>query len=280
MHCFELTDLTDVLVRYFANRIHKILTQNIFFLTQKECYTRQDEDPRMSARTKAKPFNIRNQPAYTIAEAAHHLSVPSATTRYWATGQGPYPALIEIPKVRPGDPALLSFLNLVELHVLAAIRRKHTVPMPKVRTAIEYLSKHTKRKADKRHPLISEQLQTDGLDLFIERFGELVNISESGQIAMREVMQAALQRIERDQHGIPIKLYPFTRSSIDHAPALVVIDPALSAGRPVITGTGLATEVIAERYKAGESVSDLAKDYERKEEEIEEAIRCELKAAA
>ena len=206
----------------------------------------------MGTRTKAKPLNIRKQPAYTIAEAAHHLSVPPATTRYWATGQGPYPALIEIPKVRPGDPALLSFLNLVELHVLAAVRRKHAVPMPKVRTAIEYLSKHTKRKADKRHPLISAQLQTDGLDLFIER----------------------------DQHGIPIRLYPFTRSSIDHAPALVVIDPALSAGRPVITGTGLATEVIAERYKAGESVSGLAKDYERKEEEIEEAIRCELKAAA
>lgn len=60
----------------------------------------------------------------------------------------------------------------------------------------------------------------------------------------------------------------------------MVIDPALSAGRPVITGTGLATEVIAERFKAGESVSDLAKDYERKEAEIEEAIRCELKAAA
>ncbi len=60
----------------------------------------------------------------------------------------------------------------------------------------------------------------------------------------------------------------------------MVIDPALSAGLPVITGTGLATEVIAERYKAGESASDLAKDYGRKEAEIEEAIRCELKAAA
>ncbi len=153
----------------------------------------------MNSRTKAKPPDIRNQPAYTIAEAAHHLSVPPATMRYWARGQGPYPALIDIPKVRPGVPALLSFLNLVELHVLAAIRRKHTVSMPKVRTAIDYLSKHTKRKADKRHPLISRQLQTDGLEFFIERYGELVNISESGQIAMREVMESALQRIERDQ---------------------------------------------------------------------------------
>ena len=225
-------------------------------------------------------MSLREQPAYTIGETAHHLSVPAATIRYWATGQGPYQALIETPEPRDGDPTLLSFLNLVELHVLAAIRRKHAVPMPKVRKAIEYLSTHTKRKADKRHPLISKQLQTNGLDLFIERYGQLVNISESGQLAMKAVMQAALERIERDQHGIPIKLYPFTRSSIDQAPALIVIDPALSAGRPVITGTGLATEIIAERYKAGESVSDLAKDYERKEAEIEEAIRCELKPAA
>ena len=164
--------------------------------------------------------------------------------------------------------------------MLAAIRRKHTVPMPKVRMAIDYLRENTQSKADKNHPLISNQLQTDGLDLFIERYGELVNISQAGQLAMREVMKAALHRIERDSHGIPIKLYPFTRSSIDNAPALVVIDPALSAGRPVIAGTGLATEVIAERYKAGESVSELAKDYERKDAEIEEAIRCELKAAA
>ena len=61
---------------------------------------------------------------------------------------------------------------------------------------------------------------------------------------------------------------------------MVVINPAISAGRPVIVGTGLATQIIAERYKAGESVSDLANDYERPDEEIEEAIRCELQAAA
>ena len=63
-------------------------------------------------------------------------------------------------------------------------------------------------------------------------------------------------------------------------PTMVVIDPRLSAGRPVIAGTGLATQLIAERYKAGESISDLAHDYERGNDEIEEAIRCELQAAA
>jgi uncharacterized protein (DUF433 family) len=59
----------------------------------------------------------------------------------------------------------------------------------------------------------------------------------------------------------------------------VVIDPELSFGRPVIAGTGLATEVIADRYKAGESIQELAEDYGRPAEEVEEAIRCELEAA-
>ena len=220
---------------------------------------------------------LREAPAYSIAEVAHFLSIPKTTARYWATGQGSYPALIDVAGTSPTS---LSFLNLVELHVLAAIRRKYKVTMPKVRRAVDYLRENTCNISDKRHPLISKQLQTDGLDLFTEQYGKLINISSAGQLAMREIIEAALKRVERDNHGVPIKLYPFTRSSVDNAPAMVVIDPTLSAGRPVIAGTGLATEVIAERYKAGEAVEELVKDYDRTEAEIEEAIRCELKTAA
>ena len=219
----------------------------------------------------------RELPAYTISEAAHYLGVPAATIRYWSLGRGDYPPLINVPE---RSPAPLSFLNLTELHVLAAIRREHEVKMPSVRKAIQYLVENASLVVDKRHPLISRELETDGLYLFTEEYGKLINISRAGQTAMREIISAALRRIDRDPHGIPIKLYPFTRNAMEEAPAMVVIDPALSAGRPVITGTGLATQVIAERYKAGESVNDLARDYERGNAEIEEAIRCELQAAA
>ena len=224
-----------------------------------------------------KRSNLRELPAYSVAEVAHYLNLPRSTVRYWATGKDSSPALIEVADT---NPVALSFLNLVELHVLAAIRRKHAVPMPKVRHAIDYLRENTQDESDQLHPLISKQLQTDGLDLFIEQYGRLVNISSAGQLAMRVIIEAALRRIERDRRGIPIKLYPFTRSNVNDAPAMVVIDPTLSAGRPVITGTGLATEVITERYKAGETVAELAEDYDREEAEIEEAIRCELRVAA
>lgn len=221
--------------------------------------------------------DIKEMPAYTVLEAAHYLSVPQATVRYWSTGQGDYPPVIDIAQK---SPAVLSFYNLVELHVLAATRRQHEVSMRKVKEAILYLKKNTSSKLGEKHPLISEQMLTDGLDLFIEEAGRLVSISQAGQTAIREALSAALQRIERNNHGIPIRLYPFTRTDIRNAPAMVVIDPSLSAGRPVISGTGLATEIIAERYKAGESVEELADDYRRSQKEIEEAIRCELRVAA
>ena len=226
---------------------------------------------------RAKIDDLRELPAYTIAEAAHYLSVPATTIRYWSVGRGEYEPLILAPKQ---PPSLLSFLNLTELHVLATIRRKHVVAMPKIRRAVEYLKENVLDVSDRMHPLISCKLETDGLDLFIEKYGQLINISQGGQTAMRTLISAALTRIARDPQGIPIKLYPFTRYAVQNAPSMVVIDPALAAGRPVISGTGLATEVIAERWKAGESVNQLAYDYGRTEAEIEEALRCEIELAA
>ncbi len=219
----------------------------------------------------------RQLPCYPISEVAQYLAVPAATIRYWSVGRGSYEPLIAVPSYAP---TLLSFLNLIELHVLAAIRRKHGVKMQSVRKAIQYLADRSGCELEARHPLISRELETDGLDLFIDEYGRLINISQEGQTVIREVVRAALSRVERGPEGIPVKLYPFTRKAIEDAPAMIVIDPRLSAGRPVIAGTGLATQIIAERYKAGESVGELAYDYGRAPEEIEEAIRCEVPLAA
>ena len=73
-------------------------------------------------------------PAYTISEVAHYLSIPVSTVRYWSVGRDDYEPLIRVPAFAP---VLLSFLNLTEIHILAAILREFVVPMPKVRQAIE-----------------------------------------------------------------------------------------------------------------------------------------------
>lgn len=215
--------------------------------------------------------------AYTVAEAAHYLLIPPATLRSWVAGRY-YPVrrgrkffnpVIDVP--RRGE-LHLSFVNLVEAHVLDAIRRQHEVPLHKVRTAIQYLRRHFKSE----HPLADQRIETDGRDLFVQKLGALINISKDGQLAMRELLDNHLRRIEWDASGFAARLYPFTRKRENHEPKVVMIDPRISFGRPVLVGTGIPTAIIAERYKAGESIEQLADDYKRKPLEIQEAIRCEL----
>jgi uncharacterized protein (DUF433 family) len=225
--------------------------------------------------------DLRELPAYGIGEAAHYLQMPASTLRSWCvglryprhTGRRPFrPLIVPADRVRPA----LSFLNLVEAHVLDAIRRKHGFHLSKVRRALDYLASIL----PSTHPLADHKFETDGLNLFIEKYGRLINISEAGQLAVRELLEAHLRRIERDPKGFPVRLYPFTRKHDLEEPRAVVIDPLVSFGRPVLVGTGIVTAVIAERYKAGESVDDLAEDYGRDRSDVEEAIRCELRLQA
>ena len=164
--------------------------------------------------------------------------------------------------------------------MLDAIRREHEIPLLKVRTALAYLRSNF----PSRHPLADQRFETDGLSLFVQKYGQLINVTQEGQLAMRQVLEAHLRRIERDPSGLAARLYPFTRKrrieQPHEEPRLVVIDPFVSFGRPVLAGTGIATAIIAERYKAGESITELAQDYTRDRDEIEEAIRCELQLEA
>jgi uncharacterized protein (DUF433 family) len=233
----------------------------------------------------AKPFitseTLREVPAYSIAEAAHYLQMPTATLRSWVLGRD-YPVtkgkrffqpVIEIADHKRRK---LSFINLVEAHVLNAIRRYHRIALPKVRIALQYL----KREIQVERPLAHQQFETDGVDLFIRRYGQLMSITQPGQYAMAEIIRAYLKLIQRDPTGIPMRLYLFPRRTENlEQPAPIVIDPALSFGRPVLAKTGTQTAILVDRFNAGESVDELAKDYDSPRQAIEEAIRFELQAA-
>lgn len=224
-------------------------------------------------------------PAYTLPEASRYTGVPVNTLRTWVSGRS-YPTergvrfwkpIIERPN--RDDPSL-SFTNLIEAHVLNAIRRKHQIAMGRVRKALDYLS----HEFNSENPLANHDFETDGLDLFVEKYGKLINASKGGQLAMKEILRVYLKRIDRDEKGLARQLYPFTRLAADGRhddPKIIAINPRIAFGKPVISGTGIPTVIIAERYKMGESMSEIAEDYGRSDVEIEEAIRCEfeLKAA-
>jgi uncharacterized protein (DUF433 family) len=223
----------------------------------------------------------REMPAYSIGEAAHYLRIPVATLRSWVrgryypTGRGRrfFKPLIELPD---SNLASLSFVNLVEAHILDAIRREHDIPLPKVRAALDYVNRHFRVP----HPLADHKFQTDGVDLFLSQFEKLIAVSQAGQLAMKEMLAAHLRRVEHDAGGLAVRLYPFTRKREADEPKIIVIDPYVSFGRPAIARRGIATSIVAERYKAGESIDELAQDYDCERGHVEEAVRVELALAA
>lgn len=230
------------------------------------------------------PASIFDNPAYPIGEAARMLGLPPTTVKAWCFGQD-YRSRAGAPKrflpvVRPADPRarLLSFSNLCELHVLSAIRRVHRIPLPRVRESLDYV--RTRLGSDR--PLIDRDFRTNGIDLFVKHASKLLNVSQQGQQALRGEFEMALTRIERNRDGMPVRLFPFSRtsSSAGEQPKAVVIDPRLGFGRPVLSKVAVLTEIIVDRFNAGDSLAELAGDYGVGKEEIEEALRFEQRRAA
>lgn len=213
----------------------------------------------------------REVPAYSVAEAAHYLSIPKTTIRSWIAGMQAFKKVIEPPKA---GCSLLSFFNLVEAHALRSLRNVHGIDLPRIRKALEFV----KTRFGWERPLIHQGFMTDGVSLFVEHLGNIVDASAAGQFVIREVM-THLERIEWE-NSIAARLYPFTRLNATDAPRSVFIDPRFSFGRPILKESRIATAIIAERYKAGDSIDDLAQDYGCSRLDIEEGVRCELRVEA
>jgi uncharacterized protein (DUF433 family) len=223
----------------------------------------------------------RNIPCYSAGDAARYLNIPYSTIRSWTVGYK-YEVMDgkkhckPIINVKITKPLTLSFINLIEIHALRGIRQHHQVDLVKVRIALDYIDERFQIS----HPLVHQEFFTDGVDLFIEHYGNLINASSNAQTILKNALKEHLRRVESDSEGLATKLFPFTRNHEDQTPRLVVIDPRIAFGRMVIVDSGIPTDIIAERFHAGDSPAQLAYDYECELEKIEEAIRCETRPIA
>jgi uncharacterized protein (DUF433 family) len=125
-------------------------------------------------------------------------------------------------------------------------------------------------------PLIEQEFLTDGLDLFVEYYGKLINVSRAGQTEIRSLLEASLERVERDPKGLAERLFPWMREPGE--PREVEIDPRRAFGKLVVAGTGIPTAVIADRLRAGDSLVHLARDYHLKLNQVGAALRWEIGA--
>lgn len=219
--------------------------------------------------------DLYNFPAYSVTDAAQYLRIPVVTLRSWLQGrsyatkrgQHTFEPLIQRPNP---DLPQLSFTNLVEAHVLRIIRETHRVKLDKVRTALDHIS----QQLDTNHPLVLKKFQTDGIDLFVDQMDTLINVSRSGQLAMRETLKHLLTRVEWDERNIAVRLFPFIQPEGDET-KILYIDPRISFGKPVIAGKGVPTTSIADLYEAGDEIEDIAYEFDCTPEQIKAAIQFE-----
>lgn len=219
------------------------------------------------------------KPRYSVSRAAHYLHISPSTLRSWVRGRT-YPKGGGVenwpPLIKAGD--LLTFNNLIEAYVLRALRVDHGVKMARVREALDY----AEEKFEIPRLLLSKELQATPGHVFLERFGQLVNLSLSGQFAAKQLLEAVLKRVERNKIGLPEKLFPvasYDLQALKLAPQRVLIDPAVSFGRPILASKGIRTSVVVGRIDAGENPVKVAEDYGLEPEDIEAAIAQERAAA-
>lgn len=224
-------------------------------------------------------MNIYHIPNYSIKDASRYLNIPYVTLKTWLNGRkystksGDKEFLPIIERPNPEN-SQLSFTNIIEAHMLRVIRTIHNIPLDKVRLALDYIS----NQFDTKHPLAIKQFSTDGVDLFIEELEHLINVSRSGKLTMKKVFTNLLTRVEWDNHNFATRLYPEINNINDNK--ILTIDPYVSFGKPTITGTGVPTKIIVELYDAGDSMEDIAEDYDCQINQIEEAIRFESQLQA
>ena len=212
----------------------------------------------------------RDVPAYSIPFAARLVSVPEPTLRSWVRGRqyrtvaGEQRALRVI---KPASRDELSFTNLVEAYILSAMRKDYRLQLKKVRRAVQFVEGELLVE----RPLARQEFRTDGVHLFVEHLGKLLNVSEEGQCAIREAFEDRMERVEYNK-GSAVRLFPLSRGT-EPQPKLIVVDPERAFGEPVLDGTGIPISSILNRFKGGDSCRVLAKDYGVRVEAIKEAIR-------
>jgi hypothetical protein len=115
-----------------------------------------------------------------------------STLRAWCLGQqswnrtNRFHAVVQIADMKE---RLLSFRNLIELHVLSSLRR-HAVPLKDVRRFVARF----RRELGSEHPLADASLSDDGAGrLFVDIAGKVFNVSAEWQQEMQPVVESYLE---------------------------------------------------------------------------------------
>jgi len=223
---------------------------------------------------------------YPLARAARLVGAELRTVRRWLKGYswkhgdgrklaGPLWSLQYADDEEFDGEQVLSFQDLLELRTVARFVQQG-VSLQVIRTTIEvgreYLGDY---------PLHSRRFVTDGRKIFmqaVERSGDdpkLLDVRRR-QFAMDAVIRPSLlDGIEYSGDAHALRWFPMPKKR------LVVLDPQVQFGEPIVAAGCVPTDTLAAAYKAeGENVERVARLYRVKPQEVKAAVAFEHQLAA
>lgn len=213
---------------------------------------------------------------FTLRETAAYLGTPKSTVQWWARPPDHKKPLITC-FPRRGKQATVPFVGFAEAYVLTSFRRAG-VPLQRIRPAVDVLT----NEIGIEHALASKRLYTDGAEVlydYAERrgddeVGELV-VVRTQQRQFAEIVESYLKRIHYagDGWASSVRLPTY-----EHAE--VVVDPKVAFGLPLVVHGGARVEDLVDRFQAGDSVAEIAADFDVPPAEVEDVIRLATRAAA
>jgi uncharacterized protein (DUF433 family) len=215
------------------------------------------------------------QPLYGYGEADYLANVSRGTARRWLAGYAYQDAggrpVRRPPMTAPSEePEGVSFLDLVEVVAIGRLKE-----MGLSLTRIRQVVANCQEILGVSRPLVTLRFKSDGREIFVDRGDVLIEVGLRKRMqAWNELLHPFLEELDYGAHELARRWWPLGRK------VPVVIDPEYGFGYPVVANSGVRTEIILERFKAGDLEEQIVRDFNVKPIEVERALQFELNRAA
>ena len=221
--------------------------------------------------------NILDREMYTEAEAARLLRVPQNTLNYWLEGGEQRGRQFKpVIRVQPrGSRASVTWAEFVEAGLLREYRRTHGVPMAELRAFIDRI----RQEFGVPYPLADRRPYVSGKELLSEA-QDAAGLSADfclvavvrGQYVLTPPADSFYKRVTWEGDTAAA----WRPHDDPHSP--VLMRPDSRFGRPSVKG--ISTEAIWEHSEAGETVDDIASEFDLADDDVRWALAYEISARA
>ena len=214
------------------------------------------------------------RPLYSYADADRLANVSRGTSKRWLAGYAYVNASgdrVERPPITPGieDQGFVSFIDLIELVAIGGLKE-----MGFTLNKIRRIVKDCQDQLGVPRPLTTLKFKTDGYDIFINQGDTLLGLGrKKGLRAWNEMLEPFLQELEYAGAFVS-RWWPMGKDKP------IVVDPDYGYGFTVVANSGVRTEIILERFQAGDLKAQIAEDFNLELVEVERALQFELKTRA